>query len=152
VDFGSIEDVLDFAIREEAEAAAFYRRLAAEMERPEMRRALEGFAREEEGHRAKLEAIKSGDVPLLSPGKDVRDLGIADHLVDVEIAPEMDYQQALAVAMQKEKNAFRLYSRLAEASENEEIRKAFRALAQEEAGHKLRFEIEYDDGVLNQAY
>jgi len=152
VEFQSIEDVLVFAIQEEAEAAAFYRGLAAVMERPEMRRALEGFAREEENHRAKLEAMKSGDLPVLSPGKDVRDLGIADYLVDAEITPEMDYQQALAVAMQKEKSAFRLYSLLAEAAEDEEIGKAFRALAQEEAGHKLRFEIEYDDGVLNQAY
>jgi rubrerythrin len=47
--------------------------------------------------------------------------------------------------MKKEKAAFKLYNDLAGAVENVKVRTLFLALAQEEAKHKLHFEIEYDD-------
>jgi rubrerythrin len=52
--------------------------------------------------------------------------------------------------MNKEKAAFKLYSDLAKIAPNNEIREIFLSLAQEEAKHKLRFEIEYDDYVLKE--
>ena len=60
----------------------------------------------------------------------------------------MDYQQALVVAMQKEKMAFKMYSDLAETVDDENVKNVFLSLAQEEAKHKLRFEVEYDEHVL----
>ena len=53
-------------------------------------------------------------------------------------------------ALPTEKVAFRLYLDLADQVENEDQKALFLSLAQEEAKHKLRFEIEYDDVVLNQ--
>jgi rubrerythrin len=50
----------------------------------------------------------------------------------------------------KEKASYRLYSDLAEQVDNEELKDTFLWLAGEEAGHKLRFEIEYDDVVLKE--
>ena len=51
--------------------------------------------------------------------------------------------------MKQEKAAFKLYSDLAEAAEDEGVRNTFLALAQEEAKHKLRFETEYDEHILS---
>ena len=68
-----------------------------------------------------------------------------DYLVDVTPSSDMGFQDALILAMKKEKAAFRLYSDLAAVAADERIRDLFRALAQEEAKHKLRFELEYDD-------
>ena len=62
----------------------------------------------------------------------------------------MDYQQALILAMNKEKAAFRMYTDLAAAAPEEGLRNTFLALAQEEAKHKLRFEIEYDEEVMSE--
>ena len=62
----------------------------------------------------------------------------------------MDYQQALTVAMKAEKAAFRLYSGLATACDNPALKEVLLGLALEEAKHKLRFEIEYDDNVLKE--
>jgi len=62
----------------------------------------------------------------------------------------MEYQDALIVAMKAEKAAFRLYSDIAGTTDNADLRGTFEALAQEEAKHKLRFEIEYDDRVLRE--
>ena len=59
--------------------------------------------------------------------------------------PDMSYRDALIVAMKKEKAAFRLYSDLAASAPDEALKKTFLGLAQEEAKHKLRFEVEFDD-------
>jgi rubrerythrin len=145
--WNTIEDVLDFAIDSEEESVQFYTRLAERADRPWMRAVFEGFAREEQGHKAKLTSIKEGRRDLPAPAK-VQDLKIGDYLVDQKPDPELDYQQALILAMKKEKAAFRLYTDLANLVPNESLRQTFQALAQEEAKHKLRFEIEYDDNIL----
>ncbi len=142
--WNSVDEVLDFAIGEEEAAVKFYTRLAEQMERPEMRKVFEGFAREEAGHKTKLLAVKAGG-ELAGAAEAVMDLKMADYLMDVKPAPEMSYQDALITAMKKEKLAFKLYIALAETTEDANIKTLFLSLAQEEAKHKLRFEIEYDD-------
>jgi len=82
--------------------------------------------------------------------KKILDLKIGDYLVDTEPGPNLDVQQALILAMKQEKAAFRLYTDLAAAAPDEELRGLLLALAQEEAKHKLRFEVEYDDRILTE--
>jgi len=62
----------------------------------------------------------------------------------------LSFQDALILAMKAEKAAFRLYSELATATDNAELQTMLLGLAQEEAKHKLRFEIEYDDYALKE--
>jgi rubrerythrin len=145
--WNSINEAIDYAIEQEEEAAAFYSALAEKTADASSKSILEGFAKEEEGHKAKLEAVKAGVIPRTANAK-VADLKIGDYLVDVEASPDMDYQDALIVAMKKEKAAFRLYSDLANLTDDPQLRSTFLFLAQEEAKHKLRFEIEYDENVL----
>ena len=73
------------------------------------------------------------------------DLKMADYLVDVAPRPQMSLAEILILAMKREKAAFSLYTRLASMISDPDVRKLFLALAQEEAKHKLRFEIEYDE-------
>ena len=145
----TVEGVLDFAIAGEVEAAAFYRDLVAKATLPAMKATFEHFAKEEDGHKAKLEKIKAGGKMKAAAAK-VSDLQISDYLVDVEPTEADDYQGALIVAMKKEKAAFRLYSDLAASAETADLQDVFLALAQEEAKHKLRFEVEYDDVILQE--
>jgi rubrerythrin len=143
----SVDEILDFAIGQEQQAFEFYTNLSGNMERPWMGEIFKGFAQEELGHKRKLEDIKSGKRLIPSQSK-VLDLKIGDYLVDVEPTPDMDYQQALVVAMKKEKKAFKMYNDLAASTEDSGLQAIFMSLAQEEAKHKLRFEIEYDDYVM----
>jgi rubrerythrin len=145
--FGSVDEILDFAIGKEEEAAQLYTRLGRQTKKSWMRQVFEEFANEELGHKAKLLAIKEGK-RLMPAAEKVMDLKIADYLIDVEASPGLDYQDALVLAMKEEKAAFRLYSDLAAATDDEALRETLLALAQEEARHKLRFEIEYDDHIL----
>ncbi|MFC1705501.1 ferritin family protein [Planctomycetota bacterium] len=147
--WSEVDDVLDFAIANEEEAARFYTDLAKNARTEAMRKAFEDFAREEAAHKAKLLDVKKGGEVLSSKAK-VMDLKLSDYLVDVEAKPDMSYQDALVVAMKQEKAAFRLYTDLAASITDDRLSEAFLALAQEEAKHKLRFEIEYDDGVLTE--
>ena len=140
----SVEETLDFAIGEEQAAAEFYTQLAAQARVPGMRQVFEGFAQEEMKHKTKLEAIKTSQA-LRPVERQVTDLRMAEYLVDVPPDPRLDYRSALVLAMKKEKAAFKLYSDLAESASDENVKAAFLALAQEEAKHKLRFEVEYDD-------
>jgi rubrerythrin len=147
--WSDVNEALDFAIANEEEAYRFYTDLAGRAERSWMRAVFAGFAKEELGHKAKLEGVKKGN-QLTVAEKKILDLKIGDYLVDVQPTAELDYPQALVVAMKKEKAAFRLYSDLAAATEDATVRDLFLALAQEEAKHKLRFEVEYDEVVLSE--
>ncbi len=140
--FGSVNEVLDYAIARELEAHQLYTKLARSVQKPEMRKVLEGFAAEELEHKAKLEAVKAGKAAI--GDEEVGCLGIADKLRDVKPRENMTYREILAFAMKKEKISYTLYSNLASAAQTRQLRNTFLKLAQEEAGHKLRFEIEYD--------
>ena len=146
--FESADALLDFAIAREEEAVEFYTKLA-EKAQGAARKAFEDFAKEEMGHKQKLLAVKAGRQLAPVEGR-ITDLKIADYAVDVDEEGELDYRQALLVAMKKEKAAFKLYMALGEAAQDEGLRSLMLALAQEEAKHKLRFEIEYDENVLSE--
>ena len=145
----SVDKILDFAIRQEEKAAQFYTELAGKMPHKHMKEALLSFAEEEKGHKAKLLQIKSGKQMQAAEEK-ILDLKIGDYLVDAEPSSDIDYQQALILAMKAEKAAFRMYSDLASAMDDPGLKTALLGLAQEEAKHKLRFEIEYDDEFLKE--
>jgi len=145
----SIEDILNFAISEEEKAQAFYEDMAGKSDSPAMKDVFSGFALEEKGHRAKLIAVKEGKIEEPFAGK-VADLKIGDYLVDMDAAPDTTYQEALIIAMKKEKAAFRMYTDMAGSVQDQNLRNLFLGLAQEEAKHKLRFEVEYDDNILTE--
>jgi len=146
-DLRTVEGILDFAIRGEEESVEFYTDLAKKSARPGMERIFLEFADEERKHKAKLLAVKAGK-QLQPAAAKIADLRITDFLVDVEPTPDLDYQGALIVAMKKEKAAFALYNQLADLAPEASLRDLLLALAQEEAKHKLRFELEYDQVVL----
>jgi rubrerythrin len=146
-DLNSVDEVLDFAIAKESEAAAFYTEWAQTVKNKAISGVLLEFAEEEKKHEAFIKDVRSGKQMPEAP-KDVTDLSISDYLVEEAPSEDMDYQATLIVAMQREKSAFRLYSKLASVAQQENVKKLFLTLAQEEAKHKLRLETIYDDDIL----
>ena len=144
-EFNSVEDILDFAIKDEQRAADLYADLAKRINNREMQKIFEQFSGEDLGHKKKLEHIRSGGKVVL-PAEKIQDLKIGDYLVEVNTSrDDLSYQDALIVAMKEEKAAFKLYTDLSRATDNLELSKLFLVLAKEEARHKLRFELEYDE-------
>lgn len=148
-EFTSIDNILDFAIKNEQDAVDFYTQLASESTNEEMIKVFTQFAKEEMGHKANLTRIKTNSTFTLKDEK-VLDLKMSDYLVDIQPKPNMPYEDALVIAMKREKNAFKLYMDLSEIAPNAELKKIFHSLAIEESKHKLRFELEYDEYVLRE--
>ncbi len=147
--WNSADEILDFAVQNEEAAAAFYTDLAEKAKSDSMKGLFQDFAREEQGHKAKLLGIKgSGQMAPAAPT--IVDLKIGDYLVEADPNATLDYQQALILAMKQEKAAFKLYTDMAAATTDADLQAVLLSLAQEEAKHKLRFEIEYDDNILTE--
>lgn len=147
--FGSVNEILDFAIQQEQNAVDFYTALSEDAANSDMKATFIQFAKEEMGHKARLTNIKETGIMESSVGQ-VADLKIADYVVRTNPSPAMSYEEALVLAMKREKAAFKLYSKLAERTDNANLRALFQSLAMEESKHKLRFEIEYDEFVLRE--
>lgn len=147
--FENINEILDFAINAEQEAVDFYSDLSEQARNTEMRDIFIQYAKEEMGHKSRLMKIKEMGTYQSAKGK-VTDLKIADYTVDIAPHAHMEYDEALVVAMKKEKAAFKLYNDLAKKADTQEMKDMFLSLAQEESKHKLRFEIEYDEYILKE--
>ena len=94
--------------------------------------------------REKIKDVKSG-----LNWEEIEDIKIETSLEEVDHRKNnLSYQDALIIAMKKEKMKFKFYSEMAEGAENKECKETFLALASAEARHKLKFEIEYDEHVL----
>ncbi len=145
-EFRSIDEIIDFAIKIEEEEYNFYKEWSVKV-KPELKPLFEKLAQEEVKHKEKLIEVKSGELRQFveSGSKEVLDMKISDYLVDVEVKSDMSYQDALILAMKREKMAFKLYEDFANKSTDESIKNFFIALAQEEARHKLKLEMLYDD-------
>jgi rubrerythrin len=149
IEFNSINDILEFAMKAEQEAVDFYTLLSNQASSENMKKVFEQFAMEEIGHKKKLASVMAtGNLTLGETN--VPDLQISDYLVAVEAKPGMSYQEALVLAMKKEKAAFKLYMDLSEKTADPAFKSLFLSLAMEESKHKLRFEIEYDDYILKE--
>lgn len=143
----TVDEVLDYAIDQEQQAADFYAGFAARAEKAGMKKMLLEFAEEEKRHKERLLTVKAGERKL-TPEKEVLDLKVSDYLVEVDASDNISYQDALIIAMKKERAAFKLYSDMAEKVPDTNLKQVFAGLAKEEAKHKLFFETEYEDRVL----
>jgi len=145
----TVNEILDFAIIEEQMAVDFYSELADVAKTDDMRQVFIEFAEEEIKHKQRLLKIKEEGFYTLEK-EQITDLKISDYIVNVKPTPGMTYEDALILAMKKEKAAFKLYNALADRAPTAELKDLFLGLAQEESKHKLRFEIEYDEYVLRE--
>jgi len=142
--FGSVDELLDAAIIREIKAQELYAKMASMVENPWMKKVLDGFAREERLHQAKLEAVKAGEITLQEVQTSDLDVGIADNIEDSKPDANMDYPELLAYAIGKENASVKLYTAMSSIISEPELKDMFLKLAREEANHKRRLEIEYD--------
>jgi len=147
--FNSVDEILDFAIKSEQSALDFYTKLATNSKNIAMKEVFLEFAEEEKTHKKRLETIKEEKNFKVEIAK-IQDLKISEYITDVKQSDNMTYQEALILAMKREKNAVKLYTDLSAIVEDDKMRILFKSLANEEAKHKLRFEIEYDNEVLRE--
>ena len=143
----TVDEILDYAIDQEQQAADFYEDVAQRAETAGMKQILLDFSEEEKRHKKILQAVKTGEHEL-TPEQEVLDLKISDYLVEVDVTDDISYQDALIIAMKRERAAYELYSDMAAKVPESHLKEVLEGLAKEEAKHKLFFEAEYDERVL----
>ncbi|MFO7984750.1 MAG: ferritin family protein [Desulfatiglandaceae bacterium] len=142
--FQSFEEIMEYAIGKEKEAAAFYEDASKNEKFSGVKEMLTSFAAEERKHQAMLEGFTKENIDHYKVEK-IPDLKRSDYLVDMEYEPGMGYADILKLAMKREEKAFKFYSDFAEQATKPEHKKLFEILAQEESKHKLKLETVYDD-------
>lgn len=151
MEFGSIEEILEFAIDREKEAVAFYADLAGKATRNALKETFEAFSKEEEKHVKLLSDISGNKEKIDSyEFKTVTDLKISDYMVEIEYEEGMPMPDILKLAMKREEKAVKLYTMLSEQTDIEAAKKVFMILVQEEKKHKLALESMYDDYLADQ--
>ena len=143
----TVDEILDYAIDQEQQAADFYEDVAQRAETAGMKKILLDFSEEEKSHKKLLQAVKAGEHEL-TPEQEVLNLKISDYLVEVKASDNISYQDALIIAMKRERAAYELYSDMAAKIPESRLKEVIVGLAKEEAKHKLFFEAEYDERVL----
>ena len=143
----SIEEIFELAITREVEAHQFYLDLVRRTKNPMMKKIFRELAEEELEHKAKfeLEIMKEGKV--VATAEKAADFNLSSYLENAEDVREMDYKDMLIMAIAKEKRSVRFYIELAALVKDKESRDVLVSLAEEEAKHEARFQIEYDQLV-----
>jgi rubrerythrin len=146
--FENLDDIIEFAIEKEKEAAQFYMMVSEEESMLGSRRMLAEFAAEEKKHQALLENIGKKGIADGLPEytfKWIKDIKRSDFMVDMEYQKGMAYNEILMIAMKREEKALKLYNSFLDNAKSEDEKALFKMLCQEEAKHKLTLETMYDD-------
>ena len=143
----TVDEILEYAIDQEQQAADFYKDVAQRAEAGGMKKLLLDFSEEEMRHKKLLQDVKAGEHEL-TPEQEVLDLKIVDYMVEVDMTDKVSYQDALIIAMKRERAAYQLYTDMAAKIPDSHLKEVLEGLAKEEAKHKLFFESEYDERVL----
>lgn len=148
--FDSIDAVLDYAIQSEQDAVDFYNKLAEKAPNRAVEKVFLKNAAEEKGHKVRLEKVKEEGLFLREFPQGIKDLKLTDYITKRPPSKIEDYADALRLAMHREKAAYKLYLKLSQSTDNPDMKRLFERLAEEEANHKLKFELEYDEFVLRE--
>ena len=136
-------EIIRLAISKEVDAYNLYMQMAKKMNEPAIKNALEQLAAEELDHKARLELelMKLGiTVPT---EKEISEL-VSDDDEPQESVQQMSFKEMLIFAMEKERKAMRLYIQLATLTKDNASREMLSLLAEQEAMHQARFEVEYN--------
>jgi rubrerythrin len=144
----SLDEILRFAIRKEADAAAFYR-MAADRSNPGVKKTFEELAKEEDGHKKKLEGLDLKKIDQIEL-KEIKGLGLGELMEDVPYSSDMSYADLLRMAIKNEEKSQHLYSSTAQIVTEPMLKKLLLILAQEESTHKERLEKIYDKEILQE--
>ena len=147
MDKKKFQEIIEFGIQREIESIDFYTRASKMVKYSGTKELFLDFAKQERGHKKKLEAVNLGKI---TPGKieKIPNLKISDYLVETELKSDLLYADILRIAMKREERSVKLYTDLKEKNQDEALDKLFTFLIQEETKHKYGIEKIYDDEVL----
>ena len=149
--YNSIDEVLNFAIEQEQSEVDFYNDLADKMSKPKVELLFRDLALEKQNHILKLEVIRINGKIDHNSYDQIKELKTEHYIADVDYSNEdPNYEDALIMAMEKEKSTFMFYWDLAERVSTPDLQDLFYMLALHEAKQKVKLEIQFDRECLEE--
>lgn len=146
MEFKSIPEILEFSISKERASVAFYQDLILKSLNPTTQSLFEVLIQKEQEHieTLQLEIEKLGyTVDVDKEGGD--SLFHWDERLEAdEMVRNMSFVDALLLAIQKERAAFRLFTQILATVKDEQLGQVLLELAEEEMRHVLQLEREYE--------
>jgi rubrerythrin len=147
MDEKKFKEIIKFAIDKEIKSYNFYTNARQMAKYSGAKDMFSELSKEEVGHRKMLEKLDMKKITQAKIEK-VPDLKISDYIVDAEFKSDMPYAEILRMAIKMEERALKLYNNMNKSNKDENLKKLFSLLANEEAKHKLRLEKIYDEEIL----
>jgi len=144
MELNEYQNIIDFAMKNEIAAEAFYIEIAEKVSKPRLKEMFTAFSKEEKKHQDILNNL-SESKNAGSYFTEDRDYGVSETVEKPEISDNMTLSDAYAIAMKNEENAMKLYQNLAQDCKSPEIRKVLEDLATMERDHKFKMETSYTD-------
>lgn len=141
-----LNEIIKQAVQQEDKAYKFYMDALKFVKDPASQLWLKELANEEIKHKEMLQNFDVSKIKKFKPEK-IHDLHITEYLVDKDVSEIKDFQDVLIVAMKKEQKSYNFYVSMAKSSDNADMKKLCKILAQEELKHKHKLELYYDDNV-----
>ena len=142
-----LKDIISFAVENEIDAYKFYKNASEKIKDNTLKETFKDLADEELKHKKFLEDFLSSDVNTIELN-DFSDYKIAETVDKPALTIDMDFSEAIALAMKKEEEAMDMYKNLADVCKNNEQKELFLGLMKMEQMHKSRLE----DIYVNVAY
>ena len=143
----TLNDLLDFAINAEISAQKLYTEASDIVDDQSGKLFLTDLAKEEKGHQTMLESIKEMEIfdgsitvdeeSLFEAGKDI-------HVTNDNFSKENDIEQVMLIALKREFKAKTRYEKMAEITNNDELKSIFSTLAKEEENHHKTISKKYN--------
>jgi rubrerythrin len=147
MDEKKFQEIIRFALEKEIGTHDLYTMCGQIAKYSGAKELFDELAMEEEGHRKLLENLSIGKV-IEAKLEPVPDLKISDYLIEVKCMADSTYADILRLVMKNEEHSVKLYNDLKGTCKDNELKKVFAILAQEEAKHKLKCEKIYDEEIL----
>jgi rubrerythrin len=147
MDEKKFKEIIKFAIDKEIKSYNFYTNARQMAKYSGAKDMFSELSKEEVGHRKMLEKLDMKKI-IQAKIEKVPDLKISNYIVDAEFKPDMPYAEILRMAIKMEERALKLYNNMNKSNKDENLKKLFSLLANEEAKHKLRLEKIYDEEIL----
>ncbi len=144
-------NIISEAINNEVEAYTFYQTISEKVTDANLKKLFGELAGEEKGHREYLQKLLSRDITSLGFSS-TKDYKVGDSLPTPPLTPDLKPVDGLVVAIKKELAAMQMYTQLANASDDAEVKKLFTELATMERGHKTRLEDIYVNTAFAEAW
>ncbi len=144
-----VKEIIKQAAEQEEKAYKFYTDALKFVKDAAARLWIKELAAEELKHKKMLQKFDVSKIRKFKPDK-VQDLHIAEYLVDKDVTEIKDFQDVLIVAMKKEQKSYNFYVSMAKSTDNADMKKLCKILAQEELKHKHKIELYYDDIIFKE--